>query len=414
MATRYSLVVPVYRNEETIPDLLDALVGVDRALGGALEVVFVVDGSPDRSLAVLVEALPRTGLTAKLLEMSRNFGAFAAIRAGSHRSGGPVFRGDGGRLAGAAGARGRILPPPRARHLRRGLRRARGARRSVGRRGSRRRCSGPPIAGSSSPRCRAAASTSSAATSRARDALVALTESHSSLIGQLVWIGMRREEVPYHRRARQRGKSAWTWRKKLAYMLDSSLAFSDLPITSSLRRRHAGARRGLVYGTIVLVARLDRSHRRAGLCADGAADLRLRRAQCARALRRRRVRVAGVREHEGAAARHRAAAVHVRRGRTDAASKQRAGRARAQGRQRGCRTNETTAGRCPRARKRERSPDERVPASAGDLRDRRTSGRARASGPSRMCCPARASAPTATSATTRSSRTTSRSATASR
>ena len=51
MATRYSLVVPVYRNEETIPDLLAALAGIDRALGGGLEVVFVVDGSPDRSLA---------------------------------------------------------------------------------------------------------------------------------------------------------------------------------------------------------------------------------------------------------------------------------------------------------------------------------------------------------------------------
>ena len=91
MATRYSLVVPVYRNEEMIPDLLEALVGVDRALDGGVEVVFVVDGSPDRSLAVLVEALPHTGLDARLLEMSRNFGAFAAIRAGLIEASGPYF-----------------------------------------------------------------------------------------------------------------------------------------------------------------------------------------------------------------------------------------------------------------------------------------------------------------------------------
>src|SRR6185369_7134000 len=91
MATRYSLVVPVYRNEEMIPDLLSALQGVDSALGGGLEVVFAVDGSPDRSLARLVELLPRTGLTAKLLEMSRNFGAFAAIRAGLTEASGPYF-----------------------------------------------------------------------------------------------------------------------------------------------------------------------------------------------------------------------------------------------------------------------------------------------------------------------------------
>ena len=45
MATRYSIVVPVYRNEETIPDLLHALVDMNRELDDALEVVLVVDGS---------------------------------------------------------------------------------------------------------------------------------------------------------------------------------------------------------------------------------------------------------------------------------------------------------------------------------------------------------------------------------
>src|SRR5215470_4520888 len=91
MATRYSLVVPVYRNEEAIPDLVGALGTMRNDLGGALEVVFVVDGSPDRSLALLVDMLPRSGLTAKVLEMSRNFGAFAAIRAGLIEAAGPHF-----------------------------------------------------------------------------------------------------------------------------------------------------------------------------------------------------------------------------------------------------------------------------------------------------------------------------------
>ena len=90
----------------------------------------------------------------------------------------------------------------------------------------------------------------------ARDALVGLTESHSSLVGQLVWIGMRRQEVPYHRRARKAGKSAWTLRKKLAYMLDSSLAFSDLPIRVLFGVGMLALAVALVYGTIVLVARL--------------------------------------------------------------------------------------------------------------------------------------------------------------
>jgi hypothetical protein len=91
---------------------------------------------------------------------------------------------------------------------------------------------------------------------RARDALVALTEVHSSLIGQLLWIGMRRDEVPYRRRARQRGKSAWTLRKKLAYLFDSSLAFSDLPIRLLFGVGMLALTVAFVYGGIVLVARL--------------------------------------------------------------------------------------------------------------------------------------------------------------
>src|SRR4030095_10670356 len=91
MATRYSLVIPVFRNESAIPDLLAALQSLDRELGGALEGVLAIDGRPDRSLSVLVGPLPATGLHAKVLDMARNFGAFAAIRAGLIEARGPYF-----------------------------------------------------------------------------------------------------------------------------------------------------------------------------------------------------------------------------------------------------------------------------------------------------------------------------------
>ena len=59
-----SLIIPVYRNEASIPDLLAELQGLHQALAGALEVVFVVDGSPDRCHELLRTQLPRTGLDA--------------------------------------------------------------------------------------------------------------------------------------------------------------------------------------------------------------------------------------------------------------------------------------------------------------------------------------------------------------
>ncbi len=255
MATRYSLVVPVYRNEETIADLLAALTDIDRTMDGALEVVFVVDGSPDRSLALLVDTLPRTGLVAKVLEMSRNFGAFAAIRAGLIEATGPNF---------AVMAADLQEPPELAveffRRLEQdacdvvcGVRAARDdplqARlASTLFWAAYRRLVQPemPQGGVDVFGCNM----------RARDALVALTEAHSSLIGQLLWIGMRREEIPYHRRARRAGRSAWTLRKKLAYMLDSSLAFSDLPIRLLFGVGMLALAVAIVYGAIVLAARL--------------------------------------------------------------------------------------------------------------------------------------------------------------
>src|SRR5690349_18979067 len=51
--TRYSLIIPVYRNEETLDALLAALRPLAAELEHKLEVVFVVDGSPDRSHLIL-------------------------------------------------------------------------------------------------------------------------------------------------------------------------------------------------------------------------------------------------------------------------------------------------------------------------------------------------------------------------
>src|SRR5688572_16356707 len=71
-----SLIIPVYKNEENLPRLLSELVSLQGRLHSGLEVVFVVDGSPDRSYEVLNETIPSTGLRAQLFSLSRNFGSF--------------------------------------------------------------------------------------------------------------------------------------------------------------------------------------------------------------------------------------------------------------------------------------------------------------------------------------------------
>ena len=62
------------------------------------------------------------------------------------------------------------------------------------------------------------------------DALLSVQESNSSLIAQLFWLGFRRAFVSYARQRREAGRSSWTFVKRLRYMLDSIISFTDLPI----------------------------------------------------------------------------------------------------------------------------------------------------------------------------------------
>src|SRR5213593_3770546 len=81
-----SLVIPVYKNEANLDRLLAELVRLGSRVPGEFEVVFVVDGSPDRCLQILRERLPSLSLRTQLLSLSRNFGSFAAIAAGLERA----------------------------------------------------------------------------------------------------------------------------------------------------------------------------------------------------------------------------------------------------------------------------------------------------------------------------------------
>jgi hypothetical protein len=67
---------------------------------------------------------------------------------------------------------------------------------------------------------------------------------------------MRRCDVPYRRRARTHGASGWTIGKKISYMLDSSLAFSDLPIRLLFAVGCIALVVALGFGAVVLIARL--------------------------------------------------------------------------------------------------------------------------------------------------------------
>jgi dolichol-phosphate mannosyltransferase len=82
-----TVVIPVFNEEETIPELNRRLTDFLGKLGESWEVVFVDDGSHDASLKLLGELAQRESRY-KILSFSRNFGHQIAITAGLDRAAG--------------------------------------------------------------------------------------------------------------------------------------------------------------------------------------------------------------------------------------------------------------------------------------------------------------------------------------
>jgi glycosyltransferase involved in cell wall biosynthesis len=82
-----SVVVPVYNEEEVLPDLHERLRTSLGKLPGDYEVVYVDDGSSDGSVA-LIEGWARAADNVVLVQLSRNFGMEIAMSAGLDHAGG--------------------------------------------------------------------------------------------------------------------------------------------------------------------------------------------------------------------------------------------------------------------------------------------------------------------------------------
>jgi glycosyltransferase involved in cell wall biosynthesis len=89
-----------------------------------------------------------------------------------------------------------------------------------------------------------------------RNQLLQLGEANSSLVGLIFWLGFKRGEVIYERRLRQHGKSAWTLKKKVNYLLDSIFSFTDLPIRLLTLFGLLGVAASLLLGIAVVLAKM--------------------------------------------------------------------------------------------------------------------------------------------------------------
>lgn len=224
-----SIVIPVYKNEANIAALLSSLAKLLGSLSERTEIVFVIDGSPDRSYELLRAKLPSFPYPTQLIQHSRNFGSFQAVRTGMAAA--------KGELIGAIAADLQEPPELMAKSF---------AMLASGKAdvvmGVRERRDDPWLRTFFSnlfwrlyrrfvnPDMPAGGVDCFACNRMVSQALLSIRESNSSLIAQLFWLGFRRAFVPYDRQRREAGRSSWTFIKRLRYMLDSIISFTDLPI----------------------------------------------------------------------------------------------------------------------------------------------------------------------------------------
>ena len=253
-----SVVVPIYWNEGSIQAVLDRLERISLQIGGRLQAVFVLDGPSDGSAKVLNTDLPNTGFEWKIIELSRNFGAFSAIQVGLVHSDCDfvgVMTADLQEPADFILEAFRLLESGDA-DVVIGCRESRAD--PITQRASSwlfwrsyRRLVQPDI-----PRNGVDVF---ACTKQVATVLGLYREANTSLIGLLYWSGFRRATITYRRPKRDSGSSSWTFHKRFRYMANSVYSFTTLPIMVLQGVGLVGLIASIAVGISVLLAYLSGS-----------------------------------------------------------------------------------------------------------------------------------------------------------
>ena len=250
-----SLIIPIYKNRKNIPSLLIALDELSEHYHNNLEVVFVVDGSPDDSYELLEFAIKKVSYCAQLIALSRNFGSFTAIRTGMEAASGEFV---------AVLAADLQEPPELIKKFFSVLEKDE-ADIVFGKRTKRNDPWMQKILASIYwagyrrfiiPEMPAGGVDVFGCNQLVRNAVLSIKEPNSSLIAQLFWVGFRRRFEPYVRRARKEGKSSWGLRKRFRYMMDSILSYSDLPIVVVLWAGALGLALTFLLGGVTILGKV--------------------------------------------------------------------------------------------------------------------------------------------------------------
>lgn len=253
-AVTYSIVIPIYNEQQSFPALVKRLLSVMEQLDGPAEVVLVDDGSQDASYELMAAAHhddPRF----KVLQLSRNFGHQVAITAGMDAAAGQaviVMDADlqdppevilemvarwheGYDVVYAVRERreGETLFKRKSATLFYGLQRR--------------------LAETDQP---VEVGDFRLVDRKALNAFLQMRERNRYVRGMFSWVGFRQTAVPYARASREAGESKYPLRKMLRLAIDGLVGFSTAPLRFALMLGLFMAAASVLYGLIAISVKL--------------------------------------------------------------------------------------------------------------------------------------------------------------
>lgn len=254
MQPTYSLVIPIYNEEATIPELYRRVGAVMDDLDGPCELILVNDGSRDRSLALLRELRDRDPRVC-YLSFARNFGHQTAVTAGLNFARGHIVVVLDADLQDPPELISAMVEQWRAGYqvvyAQRVQRRQEGWFKRLTAYGFYRvlrHLADVDIPTDTGDFC--------LMDRQVVDALNAMPERNRYLRGLRAWAGFRQTAIPFQRDPRFAGEVKYTFRKSLALAIDGLVSFSKVPLRMSTYVGLLSAAIALLMGLLVLYWRL--------------------------------------------------------------------------------------------------------------------------------------------------------------
>jgi polyisoprenyl-phosphate glycosyltransferase len=251
---KYSIVIPIYNEEQSFPALVKRLREVMDQLDGPTEVVLVDDGSRDGSYRLMTE-INTEDYRFKIVQLSRNFGHQIAITAGMDvASGQAVIVMDADlqdppevilQMAARWQEGYEIVYAVRERREGETLFKRKTATIFYGIQRRLAEIDQPMEVGDFRLVDR-----------KALDAFLQMRERNRYVRGMFSWVGFRQTAVPYTRASRQAGESKYPFRKMRDLALDGFVGFSTAPLRFALTAGIVMALGAFIFGIVAIAMKL--------------------------------------------------------------------------------------------------------------------------------------------------------------